>query len=92
MEVVSLLVDIGAFVAPLVGGILSAVCTGVGVYVAISNRLAIVETKLDILDEKQDKHNNLIERMALVEQDDKAQWRRIDEVRGEMETIRRELQ
>ncbi len=92
MEVVSLLVDIGAFVAPLVGGILSAVCTGVGVYVAISNRLAIVETKIDVLDEKQDKHNNLIERMALVEQDDKAQWRRIDEVRGEMETIRRELQ
>lgn len=92
MEVVSLLVDIGAFVAPLVGGILSAVCTGVGVYVAISNRLAVVETKLDVLDEKQDKHNNLIERMALVEQDDKAQWRRIDEVRGEMETIRRELQ
>ena len=87
-----MLVDIGAFVAPLVGGILSAVCTGGGVYVAISNRLAIVETKIDVLDEKQDKHNNLIERMALVEQDDKAQWRRIDEVRGEMETIRRELQ
>lgn len=82
------MIDINA----LVGPVASALCAFAGSWLAFSTRLTRVETKLESIEAKQDKHNNLIERMALVEQDDKAQWRRIDEVRGEMETIRRELQ
>ncbi len=33
------------------------------------------------LEEKQDKHNQLIERMVKVESSDKAQWRQIDELK-----------
>lgn len=42
--------------------------------------MTIKEIKDDIkrLENKQDKHNNLIERVVVLEQNDKAQWRYID--------------
>lgn len=45
--------------------------------------MAISEIKKDInrLEEKQDKHNQLIERMVMVESSDKAQWKQIDELK-----------
>lgn len=45
----------------------------------------ITEVKGDIsrLDEKVDKHNHLIERMAIVEESVKSAHKRIDEVKGE---------
>lgn len=49
----------------------------------IRHDMTIAEIKKDIarLEEKQDKHNQLIERMVKVEESDKAQWRRIDEIK-----------
>lgn len=38
-----------------------------------------VTTKLNNLEKKQDKHNNLIERMTVVEQSAKSAHRRLDE-------------
>lgn len=35
------------------------------------------------LEKKQDKHNKLIERVVVLEQNDKAQWRWIDEFKSE---------
>lgn len=48
--------------------------------------LTIKEIKDDIkrLEEKQDKHNALIERMTNVERDTEAQWRWIDEFKGKI--------
>lgn len=45
--------------------------------------MMIEAVKQDIrrLEEKQDKHNQLIERMVKVEASDKAQWRQIDELK-----------
>ena len=45
--------------------------------------MMVTHIKEDIkrLEEKQDKHNQLIERMVKVEESDKAQWRRIDEMK-----------
>lgn len=47
----------------------------------VKYKLTLEEIKKDIarLEEKQDKHNSLIERMAKLEQDDEAQWRYIDQ-------------
>ncbi|MBW2002992.1 MAG: hypothetical protein JRI72_00045 [Deltaproteobacteria bacterium] len=39
-------------------------------------------TKLRYLEKKQDKHNNLIERMVIVEQSTKSAHHRLDEIRG----------
>lgn len=41
------------------------------------------ETHIKRLEEKQDKHNNLIERMAIVEQSTKSAHHRIDEMKGD---------
>jgi TolA-binding protein len=35
--------------------------------------------RIEQLEKKMDKHNGLIERMALVEREDKAQWKRLDD-------------
>ena len=46
--------------------------------------MTIKEIKDDIkrLETKQDKHNNLIERVVILEEKDKAQWRYIDSFMG----------
>ena len=48
---------------------------------------ALAEVRKDIqrLEEKQDKHNNLIERTAVLERDMKTAWKRIDENKKELE-------
>ncbi len=48
---------------------------------------ALAEVRKDIqrLEEKQDKHNNLIERTAVLERDMKTAWKRIDENKTEIE-------
>lgn len=52
----------------------------------VRHDMTIAEIKKDIqrLEEKQDKHNQLIERMVKVEESDKAQWKRIDEMKVKM--------
>lgn len=49
----------------------------------VRQNMTIEAIKQDIkrLEEKQDKHNQLIERMVKVESSDKAQWRQIDELK-----------
>lgn len=49
-----------------------------GLYVAF--KLGKFEEKLDNLDEKQKKHNNLIERMVRVEDSVKSAHKRLDDV------------
>lgn len=40
--------------------------------------------RIDILEKKVEKHNNLIERMTKVEQSDKAQWYDIQEIKAKL--------
>lgn len=53
----------------------------------IKNEYVIKEIKDDIrrLESKQDKHNSLIERMAVVERDLKTAWKNIDEIKEHIE-------
>lgn len=52
----------------------------------IRHEMTIDEIKRDIarLEQKQDKHNQLIERMVRIEESDKAQWKRIDDIRTKL--------
>ena len=54
-----------------------------------ANKLVIY--RIEQLEQTVAKHNTVIERVALLEQDEKAQWRRIDELRDDMESIKREV-
>ena len=57
------MIELSVFIGPII----SAICTGVGIYVAMSNRLSILETKMDMLSEEVHKHNGVVERMYLAE-------------------------
>lgn len=58
------MIDLSVFISPLI----AAACAFAGSWFAFSNRLARVETKLDTIEKKQDKHNDVIERTYKIEE------------------------
>lgn len=60
-------------VAPLIVALVS---------IYLSNRL--VAYRIDQLEKKVEKHNQVVERVALLEQDNRAQWKRIDEIKDKV--------
>lgn len=59
--------------------IVTSICVGVGVITTVATSQKYLNEKIDELDKKQDKHNGLIERMAIVEQSTKSAHHRINE-------------
>ena len=62
-------------VCSLAGTLIGSVCG-----ILVSNRL--VNYRIEQLEKKVDKHNNMVERMAVVEREVKTQWHVIDEMKG----------
>ena len=62
--------------------LLSLVGTLVGAFsgIMISNRL--VNYRIEQLEKKVDRHNGVVERIAILERDVKSVWREIDELKG----------
>lgn len=58
-----------------------------GLYIA--HRMGKFEAKLDAIEEKQDKHNNLIERMVRVEDSTKSLHHRMDEMQDNCHKVLR---
>lgn len=73
MAELTVILKIIEVIAPLIVALMS---------VYLSNRL--VAYRVDQLEKKVEKHNNVVERMALMEHDNDTQWRRIDELREEI--------
>ena len=73
MAELTILLKIIEVIAPLIVALMS---------VYLSNRL--VAYRVDQLEKKVEKHNNVVERVALMEHDNDTQWRRIDELREEI--------
>ncbi|MCR2027703.1 hypothetical protein [Adlercreutzia muris] len=63
----------------------------IGSWVAFSNRLTRVETKIDCLSDRVEKHNGVIERTYKVESDLKTSFRRYDEMRGDLHEMREKI-
>lgn len=40
--------------------------------------------RIDQLEKKVEKHNNLVERVAIIERDEKTQWKQIDEIKTQL--------
>lgn len=77
-------------VTALISGLCVAVPTIISVIVTANARNAVVEERIKFLTEKFDnlsdrvtKHNQLVERVAIVERDLKTAFNRIDEIREE---------
>lgn len=72
--------DVATLIVPALSALLSAASVAGGVYVAISNRLSVLETKMDALSDKVEKHNSVIERTYKLETDAATAWKRHDEL------------
>lgn len=72
----------------IIVALLSLVGTALGSILGIisANRLTVY--RIQQLEEKVNKHNDLIERMAIVERDVKSAHHRLDEIHREMEEIK----
>jgi uncharacterized protein YicC (UPF0701 family) len=75
--------NLDAFIAPVT----TAVLTALGVYVGMSNQLAVLKAELKNLTRQVEKHNSTVERTYKLESDTATMWRRIDELRDEVQRL-----
>lgn len=71
----------------IVVAVLSLVGTLFGSIAGILTANKLSNYRIEQLERKVEKHNKLVERMAINEKDDQAQWKRIDELRQKVETL-----
>lgn len=76
MSVEAIVIFIGAF-ATMISTIVSVV---------MSNRNTIY--RIEQLEKKVDKHNDVIERVAILEKENTEQWKRIDNLHDDIKAIR----
>ena len=74
-------------VIPIASAVMSAVLAACGTYVAISNRLSVLETKMDGLATKVQRHNSVVGRTDKLETDAATAWKRHDELAERVERL-----
>lgn len=79
--------DTATLIVPIASALVSAASAAGGVYVAITNRLSVLETKMDALSDKVEKHNSVIERTYRLETDAATAWKRHDELADRVERL-----
>ena len=72
------------FLAPIASGIIGAIISAFGVYVAITNRLTRLETLIDQLRDEVEKHNQMVERTYKLETDVANLYHRYDEMKEKL--------
>lgn len=76
--------------AEITVALLSLAGTTIGSIAGIMAANKLTTYRIDELEKKVDKHNELIERVTILEQNEKAQWMRIDDIREYIEKARGE--
>lgn len=79
-----------SLIGPIASGIIGAIISAFGVYVAITNRLTRTETLIEQLSERVDKHNDIIERTYKLEADSATSWKRYDELTARVERLEKQ--
>ena len=77
--------------AEIMVAVLSLIGTLVGSLAGILTANKLTMYRLEQLEKQVAKHNSVVERVALMEQDDRTQWKRIDELRDDLEAIKQEV-
>ena len=75
----------------IVIAILSLCGTMFGSLAGIMTANKLSNYRIEQLEKKQDKHNQLIERFAILDKDNSTQWNRIDELKNGLEEIKKEV-
>ena len=65
--------------------------TLIGSIAGIMTATRLTTYRIDQLEKKVDKHNDVIERVAILEKDDSVQWKRIDELKNDVEALKKEV-
>ena len=68
----------------IIGGLATAIPTLITSILTNRNNKDLIMFRISELEKKVDKHNNVIERMALDEKDITAVWRNIDELKKDV--------
>ena len=75
----------------IIVAVLALIGTAVGSLGGILTANKLTNYRIEMLEKKVDKHNEVIERVALIEHDSEAQWKRLDELHEELETIKKQV-
>lgn len=68
-------------IVAIIGGICVAVPTIITTIITNNKNTAIMQFKIDSLTKQVEKHNGVVERMALAEREIKAIWHNVDEMK-----------
>lgn len=75
----------------IIVAIITSASTLVAAIVSIIMNNRILGYKIDELKKVVEKHNQVVEKVALLQQETATQWKRIDELRNDVETIKRDM-
>lgn len=67
--------------------VFTALLTALGVYVGMSNQLAVLKVEMQNLTKQVEKHNSVVERTYKLETNEATMWRRVDELWAEIEKV-----
>lgn len=70
--------------------VLSLLGTCIGSIAGIMTANRLVNFRIESLEKKMDKHNGILERFVILERDEETQWKRIDEMRIDIEKLKEE--
>lgn len=77
--------------AEIIVACLSLAGTLIGSIVGILTSNKLVTYRIEQLERTVNKHNAIVERVALLEQDNSTQWKRIDDLRNDLEEVKKEV-
>lgn len=78
-----LVLDPNSFIAP----VFTALLTALGVWMGMSNQVTAIKVEITNLTKQVEKHNSTVERTYKLESDTATMWKRIDELRNEVERL-----
>lgn len=78
-------------VSTLLPSAFTALVTFAGAWMAFSNRITRLETKIDGLSERVEKHNGVVERTYKLESDVATMWHRHDELRDDLHDVKEKI-
>lgn len=77
--------------AEIIVACLSLAGTLIGSIVGILTSNKLVMYRIEQLERTVNKHNAVVERVALLEQDNSTQWKRIGDLRTDLEEVKKEV-
>lgn len=71
--------------------VIVAILALIGTFVGSFSASKLVTYRIDQLEKKVEKHNDVVERFAILEHDETTQWKRIDELRTDIQSLKEEI-